>query len=123
MIGNNENFECRKCDFDTYPVVAVNYQNWDYCPVCGSELRNFNQNIQEEDETHADDSDDGSDMTTIPIGGEGTEDDGESNNSADQNQQETDGGKDTDDEEFVKEELDRLRSRYGSKDGDNSNKS
>lgn len=126
MLGNNANYECTECGFDTLPIVTVNYQTWECCPECGSELTEFNgdevSHTEEEEEI-----DDSKEMTIIPINGEtagkvktdedsdsDTDDVKDSTNSVDQS------STDEEDEvkEFVEDEMERLRSRYGSEEGE-----
>lgn len=46
MDDNNK--KCPNCDFDTLPVVTVSTREWVVCPVCGSDLIGLTSNSDDE---------------------------------------------------------------------------
>lgn len=123
----DDNKACPSCDFDTIPVVTVNIKDWDYCPVCGTGL------ISIEDDMKSDNSQEEKEMKSIPIGDNNTdEQDTVAENVSDStDEQDTNQGENVDSDNdledknleeeieeqetqnFVEEELDRLRDRFG----------
>jgi hypothetical protein len=104
-----EDKECTNCTFDTMAIVTVEIDNWEYCPVCGSDLRS----ASDEDEEETDD------MKEIPINTP-EEPDSQSNDSQETQDKDTEEDNKTDRneeagnqeeqvDEFVEEELKRLR--------------
>lgn len=88
--------KCSNCEFDTLGIVTVPTKDWNYCPMCSSELIDVTDTKDENDE----------DMNTIPI----------NDNENDQNDVEVksqdsveESIEEMEEEDLIEDELDRLR--------------
>lgn len=101
-----EDKECTNCTFDTMAIVTVDIDDWEYCPVCGSDLRFASDEDDEEND----------DMKKIPINtpeepDSQSDDSHETQNEGAERDNKTEGTDDQEEQvdEFVEEELERLR--------------
>lgn len=114
----DNNKACPNCEFDTMPIVTVDLNNWDYCPICGSGLRSIQKEMRNDEEEDTE-------MRQIAINGSSDSENGNDDAEPGETEPDTVDDEEVDIEEeleeeenFVEEELDRLRDRFGSDDED-----